>query len=131
MKGVWLTDDHTTSVDGRLGYFRLLEHLDYLDNRGDKWRTPKGTISDLSSFPWFVRMFVPKSLLVKSPFFHDYLYEKQPKDPNTKSRVTRKRADQLYRDSAVVEGLSRKRAKLFYAGLRSFGWIAWRSHRKH
>jgi hypothetical protein len=130
VKGEWLTDDEITTVDGKLGYFRLLSPLLYKDNRGDTWETPSNTISDLSSFPWFVRMIVPTSTLVKSPFMHDDLYERRPIDPHTRAPVEKKRADQLYRDGAIAEGLNEGKAKIFYSGLRAGGWFTWWSYRR-
>ena len=131
MKPVWLSDDNITSVDGKLGHFRLLEPLEFKDHRGDKWVVPAGTISDLSSFPWFVRLFTVTSLLVKSPFLHDYLYQNQPIDPHTSTFITRKRADQLYRDGGVAEGLGKIWAKSFYSGLRLGGWLPWGNYRRN
>ena len=130
MKGEWLTDDEITSVDGQLGYFELKAILKYRDHRGDIWETPAGSISDLSSFPWYVRMFTPTTLLVKSPFQHDDGYQRQPIDPNTGLPVTRKRCDQNYRDGAIAEGLNKKWAKVFYAGLRAGGWWTWMGYRR-
>lgn len=130
MRGEWLTDDKITSEDGMLGYFRLQAPLDYRDNHGDVWTTPTDTVSDLSSFPWFIRMVIPTTVLVKSPFQHDHHYKEQPDDPQTKKPITRKRSDQLYRDSAFAEGLDERRAKRFYIGLRAGGWITWRKYRR-
>jgi hypothetical protein len=127
---LWLTDDNISSVDGKLGYFKLLDTLSYRDNHGIVWETPAGSVSDLSSFPWYVRMFTPSTILVKSPFQHDYHYKCQPVDYYTKKRITRKRADQLYRDGAVAEGLDKKWARTFYAGLRAGGWLTWWKYRR-
>ena len=119
----WISDVHFTDVDGSLGDFLLEKDLMYQDSAMRLWITPKGFVSDLSSFPWFVRMFTPVTILSKSPWLHDYLYRQQPEG------VTRKQADLLYRDGAVDEGMSKSHANRLYAGLRVGGWLTWRSHR--
>ncbi len=130
MKGRWVTDDEITSVPGKLGYFRLLAPLLYRDNHGDFWKTPAGTISNLSSFPWYVRTFLPSTVLVKAPFMHDHFYDKQPIDPHTGKPITRRRSDQLYRDGAIAEGMNERLAKRLYAGLKVGGRLQWRKYRR-
>ena len=130
MKGRWITDDEITSEPGMPNYFRLTAYLLYKDNRGDFWKTPEGTLSNLSSFPWYVRAFIPSTVLVKAPFMHDHFYENQPIDPHTREPITRKRADQLYRDGAIAEGMDEMTAKRLYAGLHLGGWVEWNKYRR-
>lgn len=119
----WVSDIHMSDVDGKLGYRVLEAELEYQDRLGNIWRVPEGVESDLSSFPWFVRMFTPTTALVKAPFLHDWLYSEQPIDPLTGKAITRRKADQMYMDGAVDEGMSKWQAWRLYAGLRLGGWI--------
>jgi hypothetical protein len=120
----WLTDVHFTDVDGSLGDFLLEVDLVFLDADFKMWLVPKGSISDLSSFPWFVRVVTPVTTLSKAPWLHDHLYRTQPKG------VCRKQADRLYQQGAIAEGMSKAAAYTLYAGLRVGGWLTWRKHRR-
>ena len=124
----WVNDVHMSDVEGKLGYRVLEADLEYQDRLGNIWVTPEGRESDLSSFPYLVRALVKTTILVKSPFLHDYLYEEQPINPLTGNPVTRQKADEMYRDGAVDEGLGKWVAYPFYWGLRMGGWVVFRNY---
>jgi hypothetical protein len=121
---VWVTDVHFTDVDGSFGDFMLEQDLVYEDWSGVEWVTPARFICDLNSIPFFLRPFIAKTILGKTPWLHDYLYRVQPKG------VERKMADLLYMEGAIDEGMSEDRAKWMYRGLRVGGWMAWRKNKK-
>ena len=121
----WQSEIYMKGKDSEQGVFILIKELEYLDGRDHLWVIPKGTESNLSNFPFFVRTFVPVTSLIKSPFLHDYLYGEQPIDSSTGKTVTRKTADRLYKEGAVHEGhMSKFQAWRFYTGLRLGGWRA-------
>ena len=124
MSGRWVTDVHFTDVDGSLGDYMLEADLVYEDKDGKLWITPSGFEGDLSSIPRFLRPFIPKTILGKTPWLHDYLYRVQPLG------VKRKTADRLYREGAKAEGMSDGKARVMYAGLRMGGWVTWAAHAK-
>lgn len=120
MSGKWLTDVEMSDVDGPpLGDYHLISDLTYEDKDGKEWVTPAGFKGDLSSFPWFVRMFLPKSLLAKAPWPHDYGYRVQPEG------ISRKEWDRVYREGAIAEGMDPRLAKKLYIGLRIGGGVSW------
>jgi len=134
----WVTDIHFTDIDGgKLGDYELEEDLIYEDVDGTLYKTLKGASSDLSSFPWFARVILPKSLLAKAPFPHDTHYRTQkalvrtPEDQDFVSMpISREKSDRLYRNGAIDEGINDKLAKGLYAGLRVGGWVTWNKHKR-
>ncbi|RLA60690.1 MAG: hypothetical protein DRQ89_12460 [Epsilonproteobacteria bacterium] len=121
---MWITDVHVTDVDGSFGDFMLEEALVYMDGNDKEWITPPLFVSDLSSIPALLRPFIPKTILGKAPWLHDYLYRTQPEG------VTRKRADQLFKEGALDEGMPHWKSHIMYRGLRLGGWMAWRKNKK-
>lgn len=118
--GKWLNDVAISDVDGwPLGDYHLLDDLSYQDDKDRVWTTPKGFVGDLSSFPWFVRVWLPKTALAKAPWPHDYGYRHQP------DGTSRKDWDEVYRDGAIAEGMDPATAQLLYRGLRLGGGVSW------
>jgi len=117
---VWLTDVAMTDVDSSFGDFQLLEDLVYQDEYGAHWTVPAGFIGDLSSVPGVIRTIIPKTILGKTPWLHDYLYREKP------HRVTRAHADHLFYAGAVDEGMKKWKAWGLWFGLRIGGWAAWK-----
>lgn len=147
----WVTDVYISDVDGgKLGDYHLTKDLIYEDDEGRLWVTPEGFSGDLSSFPWFVRIMLPKSLLAKSPWPHDFGYRVQPTKKQYLSmlkksignnleltklfsaieggQIERKTWDKIYLQGAIDEGMNPVLAKTLYKGLRVGGWVAWRSN---
>lgn len=125
MMAKWLTDVAISDVDGgELGDYHLLADLMFEDDKGITWTTPKGFVGDLSSFPWFVRVWLPKTALAKAPWPHDYGYRHQPHG------ITRQQWDEVYRQGAIAEGMKPAVANTLYAGLRAGGGISWAINRR-
>ena len=116
----WMTDVSMTDVDSSFGDFQLLADLVYRDEYGAEWTVPAGFIGDLSSVPGIVRTIIPKTILGKAPWLHDFLYRTQPPG------VTRAHADYLFRAGAIDEGMKPWKAWALWAGLRVGGWMAWK-----
>jgi len=123
----WLTDVHITDVDSSFGDYQLEQDLIYVDNKGERWVTPAGFIGDLSSIPALLRPFIPKTILGKAPWLHDFIYQFQPRGSSSSHR---KQADSLYHDGAIDEGMSKVTAKALYLGLRVGGWMVWNKYKK-
>jgi len=123
----WVTDVHISDVEGSFGDYILEQELRYICKDGIEWVTPAGFIGDLSSIPGIIRPFIPKTVLGKAPWLHDFLYRCQPHGSSAKHR---KQADTLYRDGALDEGMGVKKAYALYYGLRIGGWMTWNSHKK-
>ena len=119
---MWTTKAHIEYVDQSGGDFMLLKKLVFIDSEGKEWITPAGFVSDLSSIPRWLRWAVPKTILGKAPFLHDLNYRQNP------YKITRKKADQLYYQGAIDEGMKKWRAGVLYRGLRLGGWFSWQSH---
>lgn len=122
----WLTDVHITDVDGSFGDFKLEQDLIYVDKNGREWVTPAEFVGDLSSIPAIVRPFIPKTILGKAPWLHDYLYRHQPHGSTAEHR---KQADELYREGARDEGMGKFTSHILYVGLRAGGWVSWNAHK--
>lgn len=62
---------------------------------------------------------------------HDYLYQHAgwQREDGTWEPVTRKQADEVYLELALLKGLPQWRALMRYRVLRLVGWAAWRKHR--
>ena len=123
----WITDIHVLDIDGgELGNYELEKDLVY-KYLGETYITPAGNTNDFSSFPWFIKIVIPTSLLAKAPFLLKYLYKFQPFGT---TNLDRKLADQLYLVSAIDEGMDEKVAKILYYGLRIGGWVSWKNYTK-
>ena len=123
MGGKWINDVHITDVEGSFGEYMLEADLTYEDKDGRLWITPKGFSGDMSSIPAFLRPFIPKTILGKAPWPHDFGYRTQPEG------ISRKQWDIVYREGAKAEGMSKRLAHFLYSGLRIGGWAGWRSNK--
>jgi hypothetical protein len=107
--------------------WQLTQPLNILVDEG--WvEIPAGFICDLSSIPWPIAWlpgFHCYSFGIEAPSVHDWLYQHGGIIDGI--RVTRKRADQMYRNLAQARGVGKIRAWTAYVMLRGFGWFAWRS----
>ena len=84
-------------------------------------RVPEGFVSDLASFPWFLRWYYPPDgPWAPAAVVHDWLYY---------MGVDRRLADVLFLLRMEQDGVWWVRILIFYAGLRLFGWLAYRRHR--
>jgi hypothetical protein len=120
----WITDVHFTDVEGSFGDFMLTQDLGYLAWDGEEWIVPAKFVGDLSSIPFFLRWLIPKTILGKSPWLHDYLYRMPLPD------VDRKKADFLFYTGAIDEGMKPWKAEVMYRGLRLGGWASWNKYRQ-
>ena len=81
-----------------------------------------GFESDGASVPrFFWRVVFPPgdADALRAAFFHDYIYRKQPEG------WTRAKADNLFYNLLVAEGVPKWRARLAYWGVRLFGSRCW------
>lgn len=75
----------------------------------------------------FISRFNPHWL--DAALIHDWIYRYPRYDNGTK--ITRLEADQIYYIYLKHLGVWSWTRKLFYAGVRLFGWIAWNKHRRN
>lgn len=64
---------------------------------------------------------------------HPYVYRFRMDDgypSSTRRRITRYEADRIFDEAMMVDGVVEKRRRLYYAGVRAFGWIAWNRYRR-
>ena len=85
---------------------------------------PAGFRTDLASVPWQVvwrKMFDKFGRWTGAAVVHDYLYRTQP------DGVTRKQADDVFKDLMRRDGVTRGLEETMYRAVRSQGWRAWKA----
>lgn len=100
---------------------------------------PVGFQTDGASVPRFLWMLYPPfgDDYSSAAVLHDYLYAKAEeytgKDWNEalqRSQLSRKEADDLFREVMVIEGFRRTGRWMIYRSVRAGGWKSWRRYRK-
>ena len=102
----------------RLGHrWQLTEPLIY--RSGNDWvYVPRGFVTDLDSVPRVPGLHaLAAGRAVRSAVIHDWLYERQ---------IPRLAADQRFAEAMRFEGVPALIRWILYAGVRAFGWIAYR-----
>lgn len=98
-------------------------------------KVPAGFITDFASSPPAVWWLIPPwGKYGKAAIIHDYLYQnhryrsqaQRMSSPLIKLPVTRKYADDIFREAMIVLGVAPWRCSLMYWGVRAFGWLAWK-----
>lgn len=85
---------------------------------------PKGFCTDLASVPkalW--NLYPPFGLYTGAAVAHDYLYRTK------QMRVTRKEADELFKEQMLLAGVDSQQAQLMYLAVRAFGWTAFKDRK--
>ena len=93
---------------------------------------PKGTLTDLASIPrflWWLPGFACFELGSQGPVAHDWAYS-HGGQVAPQIRLTRRRADLLFRRLMRADGVGRFRAGVAWAAVRGFGFLAWHRLRK-
>lgn len=94
---------------------------------------PKGFQYDGESIPAALQSLVPPfGQSKRAACVHDYLYSHAAfqRADGAWEAVTRKQADEVYLELALLKGLPQWRALMRYRVLRLVGWRAWNAHRK-
>lgn len=89
---------------------------------------PAGFVSDLASVPrilWWIPGLAPMEFGAPAPVLHDWAYQ-HAGWVGGPIGLSRRRADQLFRDLARADGNGRLRCWVAWAMLRMFGLLAWR-----
>lgn len=85
-------------------------------------RIPEGFVSDGASVPWIFSRLVPRMYgTAGAALIHDAVYRQKGH-----YGLTRKQADDAFRELMVLTGNSRIRATLAWFGVRAGGGFAWR-----
>lgn len=86
---------------------------------------PEGFITDLASIPRGLRnLFDINGPSRRAAVLHDWLYcAAQDADGNS---VTRKQADDLFREALAACGVNAVTRNLYWSGVRAFGWRYWK-----
>jgi hypothetical protein len=93
---------------------------------------PAGFTYDGESIPAALHTLVPPfGQSKRAACVHDYLYQHgaYQLDRGDWVEVTRKQADEVYLELALLKGLPQWRALMRYRVLRLVGWRAWNAHR--
>jgi hypothetical protein len=104
----------------------LREDLTYVAKSGAQYVIKKGLATDLASIPSVLRTTTailgagwqqtgPAGIL------HDGLYKT--------GEVSRRLADDLFREALIASGMSSWKARILWSGVRAGGWVAWKRHR--
>lgn len=97
--------------------WKLAEPLIYRVNN-DWIYVPRGFVTDLDSVPRIPGLYaLAAGHAVKSAVIHDWLYHR---------RASRAYADRLFAEAMVHEGVAAPIRWILAAGVRAFGWIAYR-----
>jgi len=90
------------------------------------WHIPEGFCCDLASVPRILRIVYDRaSFGLRAPILHDFLYRTRPEG------VTRKEADQLFRQVMEQVGVGRMKRWVAWAAVRLGGlWAWWTSREK-
>lgn len=102
------------TLDDKPGFFEVMGDVKYIHGE-IKYTVPKGFVTDLASIPIFFRSFfnvIGKSR--KPAVFHDHMYEVKWK--------TRKDCDKAFKQMLIDRGISKRRARIYYYGVRLGGW---------
>lgn len=124
----FLSDLYTRNIDdishdGR-GSWQLLRDLVYQSDVAQKIiRVPKKFITDFASVPRIpIAYLLVGDTAHKAAVIHDYLY--------TTHEVTRKIADEVLFEAAIVCGIPRWRANILWSSVDTFGGKPWELHTK-
>lgn len=83
---------------------------------------PTNFLTDFASVPRLPLAYtLTGNLAHEAAVIHDWLYSKECKD-----RATRKQADDVFYEAAIVVGTSEFRAWLMWLGVRAFGQRHWK-----
>lgn len=89
------------------------------EDAGSQIRVPRGFITDLASLPPSLQSLLKRNgNSRRAAVLHDFLYRNQP--------VPRREADAILRRALLAEGVPRRGALIFWAGVRIGGRRAWR-----
>ena len=123
----------TPLADGR--HWVVIRKFEY--HVGSKYsnnvvRVPPDFVTDFASSPWFAWWAIPSwGKYGKAAIIHDFLYQhkymnREVSEIVSQIPVTRKRADDIFKEAMIVLGVKKWRIFLMYWGVRLFGWLAWR-----
>lgn len=103
------------------GRWKLTQSLTYKSD-GRSYTAPQGFETDLDSVPRIPILHAwLNSRATKSAVIHDTLYWR---------REDRKHADEVFLSAMKTEGVQPWRRFPIYWAVRSFGWLAYRRHRR-
>ena len=117
----------TPSWDGLPLHLELIGAKHWRLMRAIEWRThkvPEGWLTDLTSIPWWVPWIRREGKHTPASVLHDRLYAKPPPG------WTRRKCDRAYHTAMVTLDVVRRDRGPIWAGVRAFGWVAWRRYRK-
>lgn len=91
---------------------------------------PAGMVTDLASIPRILRRhssFDPNGASRRAAVGHDSMYAT---GRAAGERITRAEADRFLYVALLAEGVSKSVAWMFWAGVRSGGWMPWNNYRR-
>jgi hypothetical protein len=97
--------------------WQLLRDLTYTSTKNliGCYTVPLGEVTDLASLPRVIRsIYNVNGISRHAATLHDYLYKTQA--------FTRKVCDQIFRQALLDSGMTRRRAAIWYRGVRWGGW---------
>jgi len=110
--------------------WRLLSPLVWEDAEFGVLLFPVGLVTDLASIPRILRRhsaFDPGGPSRRAAVGHDDMYSSGKAAGRP---ITREQADRFLYVALLSEGVSRPVAWMFWAGVRSGGWLPWRDYRR-
>jgi len=102
----------------------------YWERYGIVIKVPRSFVTDFASIPQPFHAFIPKlGRYNKAAVLHDAVYQHFFLIINKQKKpfyFTRKLADLLFLDAMRDLGVSERKRKIMYLGVRWFGWLSWR-----
>ena len=101
----------------------LRANLDWLAKSGETVCVPQNFVTDFASIPRPFWALMPRwEGYGPAAVVHDYLYWNQP--------GSRREADEFMLEAMEDQNVGWLKSRIVYAGVRTFGWFAWRSNAK-
>lgn len=96
-------------------------------------RIPTGFVTDFASMPLGIVFKSPGGKWDKPAVVHDVLYKRGYADGSCQVRrsVTRRDADDIFKEAMAVAGVNWLARQIIYAGVRLGGFRAWNEHRRN
>lgn len=127
----WLRGEHQPDIRpiGRRKYVCMAPYgVTITDNNSVRWVTvPRGfelNGADVPRWTWSVSGLLPDGLIRAAACIHDYLYNKRGRVHNL--NLTRAECDLIFKELMIAAGMTRLRASVAHAAVRSFGGHWWR-----
>ena len=111
--------------------FQLCEALTYEDDFWGRITVKPGASTDGASIPRLLWTLVGSPLsdsrVLRAAIIHDQLYCTLGLD----GKLSRESCDAVFKRALIAAGVPKYRSCIYWAGVRTGGWVGWRNYAKH